>query len=113
MRPIDADEVIKAIVAERNKIPLTTADRHGIENTWQHGQSMRGGLRKALRCIAETKTLKVKPVVHGRWIFADDGYMRCSECTQKAPVVQPYDDEPTTTATNYCPNCGAIMDLED
>lgn len=50
MRPIDADEVIKAIVAERNKIPLTTADRHGIENTWQHGQSMRGGLRKALRC---------------------------------------------------------------
>ena len=50
---------------------------------------------------------------HGKWVFADDGYLRCSECMQKAPVVQPYDDEPTTTATNYCPNCGAIMDLED
>ena len=67
-------------------------------------------------CICELHnmpTLDVAPVVHGKWVFADDGYLRCSECTQKAPVVQPYDDEPTTTATNYCPNFGAIMDLED
>lgn len=104
MRPIDADEVIKAIVAERNKIPLTTADRHGIENTWQHGQSMRGGLRKALRCIAETKTLKVKPVVHGRWIPCDNGGYYCSNCDCR--VGFKFDNR-------YCHHCGAIMDLED
>ena len=66
-------------------------------------------------CICELHnmpTLDIAPVVHGKWVFADDGYLRCSECTQKAPVVQPYDDEPTTTATNYCPYCGAIMNLE-
>ena len=62
--------------------------------------------------LQDMPTLDVAPVVHGKWIFADNGYLRCSECTQKAPVVQPYDDEPTTTATNYCPYCGAIMTLE-
>ena len=67
----------------------------------------------AMGLIDESETVDAVEVVHGKWVFADDGYLRCSECTQKAPVVQPYDDEPTTTATNYCPNFGAIMDLED
>ena len=51
-------------------------------------------------------------VVHGEWIWADDGYLRCSNCHQKAPVMTQYQDEPMTTATYYCPNCGCRMDLE-
>lgn len=54
----------------------------------------------------------VAPVRHGRWIWADDGYLRCSNCHQKAPVMTQYQDEPMTIATAYCPNCGAKMDLE-
>lgn len=42
---------------------------------------------------------------HGRWIFADDGYCRCSECNQKAPSIE---DE--VTMTDHCPHCGAKMD---
>jgi hypothetical protein len=45
----------------------------------------------------------------GEWVFADDGYCRCSVCTQKAPVTTQYQDEPMTTATRFCPNCGARM----
>ena len=71
------------------------------------------GFDEAVTRVENFPAADVAPVVHGKWVFADDGYLRCSECTQKAPVVQPYDDEPTTTATNYCPYCGAIMDLED
>ncbi len=49
-----------------------------------------------------------QPVKHGRWIFADDGYCRCSECNQKAPSIE---DE--VTMTDHCPHCGAKMDLKD
>ena len=45
----------------------------------------------------------------GEWVWADDGYCRCSVCTQKAPVTTQYQDEPMTTATKYCPWCGAKM----
>lgn len=67
---------------------------------------------KVLAWIRNLPSADVAPVVHGRWVWADDGYLRCSECTQKAPVVPQYQDEPITTATSYCPNCGAKMDAE-
>lgn len=57
-------------------------------------------------------------VAHGRWIWADDGYCRCSNCKQKAPVVYGtlpgnYQNEPITAMTDYCPSCGARMGGED
>ena len=60
----------------------------------------------------------VAPVVHGRWEWADDGYCRCSECRQRAPVVygaliEDYQDEPQTVMTYFCPHCGAMMDGGD
>lgn len=46
----------------------------------------------------------VVEVVHGRWIICSDGYYPyCSECKE-----EPKHGE----MTNYCPNCGAKMDLE-
>lgn len=49
-------------------------------------------------------------VVHGRWVIVDDGvmigdgkHMECSVChTWKKDRIK----------TDYCPNCGARMDLE-
>ena len=48
-----------------------------------------------------------KEVVHGRWIYEPVEFtykkdIKCSVCDR-------YVDEPE----NYCPNCGAKMDLED
>ena len=52
-----------------------------------------------------------RPAVHGEWIVDSiaDNIFRCSICGQDAPV------EPTGGTeykSNFCPNCGAIMDGE-
>ena len=64
------------------------------------------------KAIKEMPAADVAPMVHGRWIWANDGYLRCYNCHQKAPVMTQYQDEPMTVATDYCPNCGCRMDLE-
>ena len=74
--------------------------------------------------LRDMKTADVAPVRHGRWI---DGH--CSECGAEATFttwtepVYDYDWEENLyyshdeihneyNETNYCPNCGAKMDLE-
>ena len=50
----------------------------------------------------------VEPVRHGRWGKKQGGFWEfatCSLCGEKTPTVG--------IAPNYCPNCGAKMDLED
>ena len=69
-------------------------------------------LDAVLSAIGSTPAVDAESVRHGRWIWADDGYLRCSKCTQKAPTITQYQDEPIQTATSYCPNCGARMDAE-
>ena len=70
--------------------------------------------RCACNLLAERDALKeemlisnanVAEVVHGRWIEDDTGIMHyCSECHK-------YNGS-TTYMPNYCPNCGALMDLD-
>lgn len=55
-------------------------------------------------------TADVAPVVHGRWIESKSfeiGFWVCSNCG--------FVSEATAAPKlyNYCPNCGAKMDLED
>ena len=64
----------------------------------------------------ETAILKipvadVAPVRHGRW-EKQSGLYSCSECGMTCP----YDVQADVIeywACNYCPNCGAKMDLND
>lgn len=64
MRLIDANRVVKDIISERDKIPYELVP----EKPFKHGNSMRGGIRKALRCIEQAPTVDAVPVV------------RCREC---------------------------------
>ena len=56
------------------------------------------------------KAVDVAPVRHGRWVehkhFHHDHYIdstyECSECNVEEPLT-----------SDYCPNCGAKMDLEE
>lgn len=64
MRLIDANEVVENIVVERDKIPYELVS----EKPFKHGNSMRGGIRKALRCIEQAPTVDAVPVV------------RCEKC---------------------------------
>ena len=57
--------------------------------------------------IEKAPTIDAVPVVHGRWYWAEDRHCKCSVCGQYATVKR------LVVKTNYCPNCGAKMDLED
>ena len=70
-RLIDANAVVKAILEERDKIPRTIATapyEPWAEKPYHAGDQMRGGIRKALRCIEQSPTVDAVPVV------------RCREC---------------------------------
>lgn len=59
--------------------------------------------------IAEMPAADVVPMVHGRWISDGDGYhwtYNCSICAWE-------DGYPFNERHNYCPNCGAKMNLEE
>ena len=64
----------------------------------------------AADCIRYIDATDVTPVRHGHWIehkhfhhahYIDSTY-ECSECKVEEPLT-----------SDYCPNCGAKMDLED
>lgn len=60
------------------------------------------------KIIRSAPAADAEPVVHGRWISDGDGYhwtYNCSICAWK-------DGYPFNERHNFCPNCGAKMDLE-
>lgn len=87
MRPIDADELKKSIEEDEE-----------LKNN-----SLAYLLMNLMTCyIDDTPTLDIEPVRHGHWIICSDGYYPyCSKCKQEPDG---------KNMTNYCPNCGAIMD---
>lgn len=70
MRLGDLDVLKEMLIKERDAIPLTRTERYGfgVEFPNPHGESMRGGIKKALRCMEQTPTIDAVPVV------------RCREC---------------------------------
>ena len=79
---------------------------------------------KMLREVSDASSADVAPVVHGRWIpsgsdFDDDDTLfdgeeccdwQCSACREDICYEDPM---PMKLLPNYCPNCGAKMDIED
>lgn len=64
MRLIDAVSVVNEIMTERDKISQIDIS----SKPYKHGNSMRAGIRKALRCIEQAPTIDAVPVV------------RCKDC---------------------------------
>lgn len=66
MRLIDADALKESILRERDNIPLmvpVASYELVMEKPFQHGNSMRGGIRKALKCMEQCPTIDAVPVV--------------------------------------------------
>ncbi len=62
----------------------------------------------AVKIINQLSREDVEPVVHGRWKkTAYSGVSRCSCCDKPSSTPDCLDE-----FFNYCPNCGAKMDLE-
>lgn len=64
--------------------------------------------------IGKQETVDAKPVVHGKWIECEydfEGcYYSCSVCKNDWVCIE---GTPKDNNMNYCPYCGAKMDLED
>ena len=112
-RYIDEAELVKAIIRERDKIPLKTpcATYELLdEKPNLIGEAMRGGIRKALRCISEAPTADVVKVKHGEWFLLDECAnegVYCSVCRKKVYRAEYANQK---IKSKFCPNCGAKMD---
>lgn len=74
-----------------------------IESAFSDDTSKAERIRELLKADADGR------MVHGRWIADGDGYhwtYNCSICAWK-------DGYPFNERHNFCPNCGAKMDLEE
>lgn len=67
------------------------------------------GIESVLEYAENLPAADVAPVVHGRWI-EDHDYLKCPECGVMVKWDFTFFD---IGNWNYCPNCGAKMDIED
>ena len=64
--------------------------------------------------IEKHKVSDVQQVVHAKWLkFEDDLYVRvtCSYCNANDSIPKSLNDTFYWMHRNFCPNCGALMDL--
>ena len=88
MRPIDADAYEEHL------------RQVGIKYTNEYGG------HTAVKILHEEETLEVSQVRHGQWEnYPSHTYRRCSLCKMEWAKPQ------LNIRANYCPNCGAKMDL--
>ena len=66
-------------------------------------------LAECLAAVKNTPTIGVEPVRHGRWV-EDCCYNTCSLCGN---YFDRYDDGGYYQDFDYCPKCGAKMDLKE
>ena len=120
MRLIDANVLKEKILKERDAIPKTVTERYcfGVEFPNHFGDAIRGGIRKALRCMEQCPTIDAVPVVHGRWEceYETWGRLQCSICKKEALLEKSNGDVGRIllyVTSNYCPHCGAKMEGDD
>jgi hypothetical protein len=86
-------------------------DRFKLRTKWlekdvhdQYSLGLFHGAEYDTKLIDEITIVGAVEVVHGRWIAAGFMAVKCSECEDVFYELG---------CTNYCPNCGAKMDLEE
>lgn len=68
--------------------------------------------KEAIECIEVMNAADVEPVVHAKWVeYPRVHYFKCGNCKYTVPYKKAmlYNGK---REYNYCPNCGAKMDLE-
>ena len=65
-----------------------------------------------LDMVSAQPDVDAEPVRHGKWVEAeyyDDIVYKCSACKEEFALI---DGTPKDNLYNYCPHCGAKMDLK-
>ncbi len=72
------------------------------------------GIESVLDYAENLPSADVAPVRHGRWICIRKGYgeYECSVCHGEDSDCSDYYGTHVVTEQDFCPNCGAKMDLE-
>lgn len=73
------------------------------ENTDKKGSVAYFTFEALITALKQEPTVDAVPVVHGRWNTDEKGVTYCGRCR----IIDDY-----ASVHNYCPNCGAKMDLE-
>lgn len=93
---IDRELAIKAVRNEDKDVMADYGEEYGTE--WGFSEE------KIIGVIMKVSSTDVAPVVHGKWLYVetdDEHFFLCSICNNKE-----------YWESNYCPECGAKMDLE-
>ena len=77
---------------------------HGKHPEFYDGQDIANW---QMQCIENAPAVDAEPVRHGEWIYQDGEIMLCKTCSLCRCESFDLDGE------EYCPYCGAKMDLED
>ena len=99
-RYIDADALLKHL----NDYALQESSSPFSEKAFY-------AIQDCMKAVIEQPTADVAPIVHGEWIFKNDGAYGskrayCSACGKRSGIggIKSNQEKP------YCPNCGAKMD---
>ena len=97
----------EALIEWLKRIPLTDlSDGRGLCRV-----IMEDNFKKAIKEMPKGIVIDVEPVAHGRWVSVPYKLARvCSVCNRDEPYKFADID---ADVYDYCPNCGAKMDLED
>lgn len=77
------------------------------------------GKNSVIEIIEQAPTVEAEPVRHGKWVFVEPGAVWCSECGMDSSLCDAETADETKRriangeTPNYCPNCGAKMDLKE
>lgn len=113
MRLIDADEYAKEMKQRQDAVSASIehpiADRYYTDK--EHWEGVMLAFVEAKLTLDKMPTVDAVPVVHGRWetdLTEQNEFWGhyCNRCSTYLPYGR--DLRP-----NYCPECGAKMDLED
>ena len=102
-RYIDADAAIEAI--QKHLINVLGTEHYPVKYDEGISYGYEAAHRHIEEVISNQPTADVAPVVHGKWILAEDGWY-CSACK----LYPNFDYDPEEKGIQYCPNCGAKMD---
>lgn len=75
-----------------------------IDANWPNDPLLKQIVFNLLDKLPKVDTVEV---VHSSWLLNDDGSGTCKHCRRTTKYCWDFDNQ-----MNYCPNCGATMDLE-